>query len=125
MTRTLLTHTIEVVLDDPAEIERWTKTLEVLDEVSAERKRQVEKWGVQHHRDGTGGPGTKAVADIARRITDLAADKDETSWQMILAEEVYEAFAESDPDKLRVELVQVAAVAASWIEDIDSRGEGT
>ncbi|MEY9934267.1 hypothetical protein ABH926_008932 [Catenulispora sp. GP43] len=40
----------------------------------------------------------------------------------MLLEEVYEALAEVDPAALRAELVQVAAVAAAWVEDIDSRG---
>lgn len=44
-------------------------------------------------------------------------------WRTILAEEVYEAFAETDPARLRHELVQVAAVAAAWVEDIDSRSQ--
>jgi hypothetical protein len=39
----------------------------------------------------------------------------------VLNEEVAEAFAESDPAKLRAELLQVAAVCAAWIYDIDTR----
>jgi hypothetical protein len=39
----------------------------------------------------------------------------------VLDEEVWEAFAESDPAKLRAELVQVAAVAFRWIEALDAR----
>jgi hypothetical protein len=42
-------------------------------------------------------------------------------WVDILEEEVAEAAAESDPAKLRAELVQVAAVAVAWIEAIDRR----
>ena len=38
---------------------------------------------------------------------------------------VGEAFAESDPDKLRTELIQVAAVAVAWIESIDRNSEAT
>jgi hypothetical protein len=34
---------------------------------------------------------------------------------------VEEAFAESDPTKLRAELIQVAAICAAWIHDIDQR----
>lgn len=36
-------------------------------------------------------------------------------------EEVLEAFAEADPDRLRAELVQVAAVATKWIQALDRR----
>jgi NTP pyrophosphatase (non-canonical NTP hydrolase) len=33
------------------------------------------------------------------------------SWYTILMEEVYEAFAETEPEKQREEMIQVAAVA--------------
>lgn len=46
-----------------------------------------------------------------------------TAWDGILLEEVYEALAESDPAKLRAELIQVAAVAVAWVQAIDRRGE--
>jgi hypothetical protein len=64
--------------------------------VDAERQRQIAKFGDQHHPDGT--------------------------WMHVLIEEVFEALAEEDPAKLRAELVQVAAVCAAWITDIDGRG---
>ncbi|HYF53037.1 MAG TPA: hypothetical protein VEA41_02135 [Salinarimonas sp.] len=43
------------------------------------------------------------------------------TYSQILAEEVAEALAESDPMLLRAELVQVAAVAVQWVEAIDRR----
>lgn len=46
------------------------------------------------------------------------------TWRDILAEEFNEALAESDPDRLRAELVQVAAVAVNWVEAIDRREAG-
>lgn len=45
----------------------------------------------------------------------------ELDWATVLVEEVTEALAESDPAKLRAELVQVAAVASRWIAAIDTR----
>lgn len=47
-----------------------------------------------------------------------------TAWDGVLLEEVYEALAEPDPERLRAELVQVAAVCAAWISDIDRRPTG-
>lgn len=44
-----------------------------------------------------------------------------TAWDGILLEEVYEALAEADPAKLRTELIQVAAVCAAWVHDLDRR----
>ncbi len=49
----------------------------------------------------------------------------DVNWKTILLEEVAEAFAENDPATLRRELVQVAAVAAAWIEAIDRRASAT
>jgi hypothetical protein len=96
----------------------------VLREVLAERCRQDEKWGQQNHPDGTGpdaGHQWAVLAQIARDECQEAADRGESTWRGILCEEVCEAFAEADPAKLREELLQVAAVAAAWVEAIDRR----
>lgn len=90
-------------------------------DVTTERKRQLAKWGDQRHPDGTGLIGSQSNAEAARIHTQRAAAKGEVTWQHILAEEVFEAFAEADPNTLRTELVQVAAVIAAWIGDIDRR----
>ena len=113
----------------------------VLDEIAAERDRQDARWGEQNHPDGTG-PDTGWVdqitpafgwddqqaahaAKLARRSCQQAARVGHVTWLHILREEVAEAFAESDPAKLRAELVQVAAVAVAQIEAIDRRTEAT
>lgn len=94
------------------------RILGVLPEIADERERQDERWGEQNHPDGTG-PGFAIDAKRARHSCNLAASLGLVSYRDILNEEVYEAFAESDPDKLRHELVQVAAVAVAWIEKLD------
>jgi NTP pyrophosphatase (non-canonical NTP hydrolase) len=73
-----------------------TPTNQVLIEVAGERMRQEVKWGQQDH----GAHG----------------------WLPILTEEfgeVGKAMCENDPVNLREELIQVAAVAAAWVECID------
>lgn len=94
------------------------RILGVLPEIADERERQDEKWGEQNHPDGTG-PGYRVHAIEARVRCQRAAQSGLVTYKDILEEEVYEAFAETDPDKLRVELVQVAAVAVAWIEKLD------
>lgn len=96
------------------------RTLVLLDEVLKERGRQDAKWGEQNHPDGTGRPGSREDADRFRAAC-KANGPDQDNWQDILTEEVAEAFAETDPAKLRAELVQVAAVAMAWVEAIDRR----
>jgi len=95
----------------------------VLADVHAERVRQLDRWGVQHRHDDTGGDTLRAEAEQAKR-TCQAMEKHVAGgagWRVVLAEEVAEAFAERDPAALRTELVQTAAVAVAWVEDIDSR----
>ncbi|MEW9874019.1 hypothetical protein [Arthrobacter sp. HS15c] len=105
-------------------------TAQVIAEVAAERERQKIKWGEQEHPNGTGphklpmpyGSGSWSATVAAERLTLLtncAAQIGQCTWLHILREEVFEAFAEEDPVKLRAELIQVAAVATQWVEAID------
>jgi protein involved in temperature-dependent protein secretion len=91
------------------------------EEIDAERQRQLAKFGDQHHPDGTGGLFLANMAHVLRSECQEAADRGEVTWRQILMEECGEAFAETDPAALRTELLQVAAVCAAWIADIDSR----
>lgn len=104
--------------------------------IDAERQRQLAKFGDQHHPDLSGREAAQCVAremfdEWAQNYRDINGgnfdprDPDRRlDWTGILLEEVYEALAESDPAKLRAELIQVAAVCAAWIADLDSREVG-
>lgn len=96
----------------------------VLEQVATERGRQDEKWGPQNHPDGTGQYPETIDADVARMACQQAAEGGYLDWLHILREETAEAFAESDPARLRRELVQVAAVAVAWIQALDRRAGG-
>lgn len=106
----------------------------VLAEVSAERVRQDAKWGEQNHPDGTRDdrrllgdtdlPTWGTICYLARMGTDAAARAGTLDYLDVLLEEVAEAFSESDPIRVRAELVQVAAVAVAWVEAIDRRTSG-
>ncbi len=75
----------------------------ILSSVSEERDRQDAKWG--------GIPG------LERR--------DDHTYAAVLGEEfgeVCKAWLERDVEGLRTELVQVAAVAVAWVEEIDNDG---
>lgn len=95
----------------------------VIDDFVTERERQDAKHpGTVDFPDGTGAIYSY-LAKHARFACDVAASQGTCTWKNVLEEEVCEAFAESDPAKLRAELVQVMAVAGRWIETIDSRVE--
>lgn len=113
----------------------------VLDEIRNERARQDVHFGEQNWPDGTGPRVPFAghlcymgqAADDMRRATKAAAGEfpgldparyGPLTWRHILLEEVFEALAECDEAKLRVELVQVTAVAVAWVEAIDRRTTG-
>ncbi len=99
-----------------------TDTPDVLDEIQTERDRQDAKWGEQNHEDGTGGPFFERGAKLARIRCENAFKEARGTWEHILSEEFYEALAESDPTKLREELIQCGAVICAWVEAIDRRG---
>ncbi|ACY97475.1 MULTISPECIES: NUDIX domain-containing protein [Thermomonospora] len=92
----------------------------VLAEVAAERAAQDALWGVQEFPDGTGAAWRKR-AEQARRERAQAASSGEVTWRHALTEEFYEALAEEDPQRLRTELIQVAAVAVQWVQSLDRR----
>lgn len=99
------------------------KTKKVLNEVLLERGRQDKKWGEQDHPNGTN-EVFNFDADMARNKCDYNFKVGEGTWLDILREEFYEVMAEEDPFKLREELIQVAAVACSWVEAIDRKLNG-
>lgn len=92
----------------------------IAEAIDTERQRQIAKFGDQHHPDGTGRPGDTEAADRLRAAC-KANGPAEDNWRDITAEEVAEAFAETDPARLRAELIQAATVIAAWIADIDRR----
>ena len=110
----------------------------VVVEVAAERARQTAKHGDESHLpDGTG--PERCLTDLphfqgharhdhlaawAKARTDAASQSQgdgSITFEHILTEEWAEAIAEQDPQALRAELVQVAAVAVQWIEALDLR----
>lgn len=92
----------------------------ILRHVMEERVRQDGIWGEQNHPDGTSALYVKP-AQIAKMTTARRAAEGKVTWVDIFHEEVMEAFAETDPEKLRAELVQAVAVGVAWIEAIDRR----
>jgi hypothetical protein len=97
-----------------------SKTPAVLEEIFDERRRQENLFPDQHLPNGT----TQRRARIAQFSKEICENERQTgtlTWRHVLEEEFDEALCEEDEDRLREELVQVAAVAVRWIEDIDLR----
>lgn len=103
-------------------LEREIRTARACLDVIEERKRQVAEWGCQSHPDGTAKEGDGEAADQARLVCDSHFIAGTGTWRHILLEEVREAFAEGGGSKaLETELLQVAAVAVAWVEDLRRR----
>lgn len=108
-------------------------TMRVLADVAAEREHQYATYGTNEDtKDGTGDrvpwllPFDQREALVIQQA--FRADYEqveivegEVTWMHLVREEIAEAFQESDPERLRAELVQVAALAVSWIEKLDGR----
>ena len=99
------------------------RTLRVTNQIANERRKQDQKWGEQNHPLLPPRDSNTLFIDMANSMKTQndrdVAEFGEAFWIGILLEEVWEAFAEEDPAARRAELIQVAAVAACMIEQID------
>lgn len=101
---------------------------DALTEVLHEVYRQDSKYGEPNHPLGFG--PDKQLGGIWRysylaEVTKAeckANGPGEDTWAAVLLEEVFEALAESNPARARVELIQVAAVAVQAALSIDRQG---
>lgn len=103
-------------------------TKSVMLEVMRERLAQEKQWGTQNHpiRPAKGPWRRHELKDIAtwmKSLCEVRRERGEMTWRDILLEEVHEVFAEEDPEKQREELIQVMAVAAAMIDNIDRDAE--
>jgi hypothetical protein len=99
---------------------------EILAAVVAERERQEVLWGEQNHPDvppseSWDRDSFAVAANSWKKRNEARAASGELAWDGILLEEVYEALAEEDPEKLRTELLQSMAVILNWLECISRR----
>lgn len=94
----------------------------LMDQVTDERVRQISKWAdCEHLPDGTGGAGRPTYETIAKNACNRAYREGRLTHAHVFEEECAEVLAAEDPAAIRGELVQVMAVCAKWIADIDSR----
>lgn len=108
------------------------QTVNVLADVRAERARQFAMYGTNEDLlDGTG-PQVEWFGDVGGKGADIEqylrkiyeaheAEFGKPTFRHLVLEEVAEAFMENSPKRLREELLQVAALAVSWVEKIDAR----
>lgn len=93
----------------------------ILRDVDNQLHAQIAKWGVQDHPSGTREWDDYAeLVTMAQDACEEARVEDRLTWAHILDEEIAEALAEPEgSEALRTELIQVAAVAIAWVENLD------
>jgi len=114
--------------------EKWQiKTIAILERVFEERVRQVAQYGHNDDLEDGTGPNvewlwpvsdlnaTEAEADFRAEYERYEQAKDRPTWMHLVREELAESFAESDPERLSEELLQVAALCVSWVESLEKR----
>ncbi|PKL75449.1 MAG: hypothetical protein CVV27_15310 [Candidatus Melainabacteria bacterium HGW-Melainabacteria-1] len=109
---------------DPRPEQRRELDREMMKRVDSERIRQDRKFGPQSHPDGTGMPSDYEMAQRARGFCDAAFASGQGTCRHILSEEFLEAMAESEPSKLQMELLELAAVAVNWAGELEARLNG-
>lgn len=94
--------------------------------INDQLKHQVEKYGVQSHHPGNIWP-VRVLAGLAllfvRPLWSILKRMNKMNWTIILLEEFLEALVEVHPYKMYMELREVAAVSAAWMESIDKNGQ--
>ncbi|MFJ4434586.1 hypothetical protein [Streptomyces sp. NPDC088923] len=115
------------VVERHALVTRWAPVTDevgpagVLGEIAAERSAQNARWAPHDLTDGTGSKSQALDVESARRQRDDLLGIGYGTWVDALGVQVAKAAAERDPQRLRAELVRVAAVATAWIDAIDRR----
>lgn len=114
-------------------LDHQCQTEKVLSEVREERERQFARYGTNEDLEDGTGPGAPWLfpllaqpaawieARFRREYESHELRTGRPTWTRLLREEIAEAFMEDDPARLRSELIQVAALAVSWIEKLDAR----
>lgn len=88
--------------------------------VCEEITNNYDRWGIQDLPDGTM-TQLGFIAEQEKHKNEHLQKHGKLTWFDVLSEEFHEASAETDPEKLVAELVQVAAVAIAWAERVRSR----
>ncbi|MBP2323304.1 hypothetical protein JOF56_003689 [Kibdelosporangium banguiense] len=107
-------------IKDTETVEATPETPYVLGDVSEERSLQVYRDGVLSLPDNTG-VAWLAAAGEAFRITTEREREGLLCWPDLVLKDVFATLAQDDPGALRSMLIQLAATATAWAEDLDRR----
>jgi hypothetical protein len=92
----------------------------VLADIARGAERAEAKHGhARHIPAGTGRPGDYAASVAARQRCERAYAAGTLTWRHIVDEEYAEACAETNPARLRAELIDTQSAITCWIEDLD------
>jgi len=95
-------------------------TWRTMREVLRERVRMKQASGEEDYRDGTSA-WLLTVAQQAKLEMEIAFERRQCTWQLILGAHYAKAMSETDPELLREALGKVAATAMAWMEAVVKR----
>lgn len=114
--------------------EPWQiRTLNVLEQVFEERLRQVAQYGHNEDLENGTGPNARwllpASSNPAKVLQEQFREEYEEheaatgkpTWMHLVREELAEAAESDNPERLAEELLQLAALAVSWVEKLENR----
>lgn len=111
---------MKALVSRAAESVATTKTREILYEIQRECVRREVRGGADRgHPLGMGLPDFAGLAEQAKHDTDEATKDGTLTWRHIVNEEFFEMVCESDPDRVREEAIQLAAVVVQIVKYID------
>lgn len=94
----------------------------VIADIAAEVQRADSFHGAQADRpDGTR-RFYRIYEEEAKRVVERSTEEGSLTWFTIAREEWWKVAGEENPEKLRAELIQLAATCARWVRSIDARG---
>lgn len=114
-------------VDEPARLDLKTTSglSRIVLDLLAEVERSIDLHGEQRDRPLGTKPWFSFERDRYQHIVDAGMADGSASWAMIVLEEVFEAMSETDPARVREELIQVLAVVSKMILTIDASAEET
>lgn len=100
-------------------VSRLLNRSSVIQDIIDERGHQKRKFGDQSQNPFGTGKEYSELANKYKGICNAKVEDKTVTWADILLEEVFEALEQEDPDSVRHEMIQVAAVAVAICERID------
>lgn len=111
----------KIVADEPPSVHAQMVTRLLADVIGRPAAIFTDGWPLAEVPDGTGYEMFDTVARMKADEADRHAKASEPNWKSQVDAQLWKAFTERDPDRLRRELTQLINMLAMWVLAIDER----